>query len=194
MDTAKQKKEKGPVSELERAKDKRSMYLFLAVVMLIVPVVGYIFDGLLLDGLVLPTAEELRWLPLNFGTYGIIGICAFLILFLIVVTIKVLISSIGATGFSIVGIIVSLGAAILVYGLLASAFIGVLTWIYNTININFAFSVLGMNIAGSQPIPGISETLGVALVGILIYVVPLLIIVFKALSWNRKYRKLLAGA
>ena len=61
---------KETIEKYEWVMTKRAIFTFFVIVMTILPVVGYVAER----GFVLPTAEDIITLPINFGTYGFLGI------------------------------------------------------------------------------------------------------------------------
>lgn len=172
-----------------RANRVRSMFLTCTIVLLVMPVVGYVVDKLVSERLVFPTREEWRYFPINFGTYGLMGFIGVGLIILIIATIVVLIKMMQTNGFSLFGVLFSIGGTILFYGLIVSAFVGVVSWISNVIRTDFVFSFLGAYIDGSKTIPGISDTLGVAVLNTSLYCFILaLCIIGTMMSWRRCQR------
>jgi len=159
--------------------EQRNLYMVLAVAFVVFPFIGYCVNS----GFVLPSAGELLCLPLNFGTYGIAGIFAIFALVLIICTLYVLVACIRNAGFSLVGILASIGIAIFFFGATVTVVFEGIGWLYS-----LASSWAGKFAA--WPIPGVCETLGEAILGSALYDIPLVVFLIKA----RKYRKLCSDA
>ena len=158
-------------------------------ILLILPVLGYVFHKWLSEELSFPSSEEWAYMPLNFGTYGLMGVLAILIVVLIVCTIKVLIHSIPGTGFTLFGCLLSLGATILFYGLCVSVGMGVFTCLYHLyqkIEPAIDFMIFDIHIEGGNPVFGPAGTMGVALLSTILYGALLLAVLTGAMiNWMR---------
>lgn len=175
--TAEKLNQKNPEQQYERARTKLAGYVLLLIVLVLLPVIGYVVD----TGFQLPGKETLPYLWLDIGTYAVLGISTIFIILLILSTICVLIISL-ING----GLLSAVIMTILFYGLAAGIFVQVIQWVYSTVRTDFTFSFMGIHISGSQVVPGISETLGMALVNSLFYGVPLIFCGIRAVILRKK--------
>lgn len=168
-----------------KAKRIKNFFLFSTIVLLIMPFFGYVVDKVISEGFSMPSAEEWQYFPLNWGTYGLMGFVGIFLIALVISTIIVLFRSISTTGFTLFGFILSLGGTILFYGLIVSAFVGLASWTSKKFSTDFEFTLLGIYVNGNKSIPGISETLGVALLMSLFYDSILIIcLIATIISWK----------
>ena len=177
---------KETIEKFEWAITKRAIFTFFVVVMMILPVVGYVLER----GFVLPTVEDIFSLPISFGAYGFLGICGAAMVVLLICTIIVLVAMIGATG-PIMGLILT----VIFYLLAESIYISLIEWISLMIQeMSFEVSILGLMISAQQPVPGVSETLGAALLYCLIYDLPFLIFLILCVRSWKSCKKLKGSA
>ena len=168
--------------QYQRARGKRNMYLLLSVAAVILVAVGYFADS----GFTMPDTETAAYFLLNFGTYGVAGFAVLFAMILLIGGIVILFHMVRETGSLLLGI----GAFILFYGLAVGLFMALLSVVPSLIKTDFKFVFLGMNIDGTQPIPGPGNTVGEALVCSLMYDIPMVVFVFKAIKWGRVSHKL----
>ena len=158
---------------------KKQIYTALSIIFCLLPIVGYFADS----GFTLPSLSDILWLPLNFGTYGIGGIFVVFALVLIIASLYVLVSCIRRLGLSFLGIVLSIGATILFYGLAVTVLVEGISLLYSLLS-NFLGALM------SWEIPGVSETLGGAIFSSLLYDIPFIMFIIKA----KKYRTLSCGS
>ena len=168
---------KETIEKYEWVCTKRVIFTFLLVVMTVLPGVGYVLD----KGFVAPSIEEVLYFPINLGAYaltGLIGAALVLALLCTVIAFVPLITSFG--------IILGLILTVLLFVLLALLLVlGSGSVVIANTSLPFEFSVFGVLISSEMPVPGFSETLGMALLSSLLFFVPY-ILVWVACMRSRK--------
>jgi hypothetical protein len=162
--------------QYKKAQQRSGTFLIFTFLLLIFVVVGYIAEPIKP-----PIQEVLPWLPINFGAYGIVGINLSFAIILAILAIVLLISCICS-----MGIIGGFLVFVLVYGVLASGLFWIFQKTENILYVEFMFSILNVNIVSTQPVPGFSETLGVALISSLLFTVPFLFCTTSTLYYIHK--------
>ena len=154
---------------------KRNVYTILVIVWLLFPVVGYLSEV----GWVFPRGEELRFLPLNYGAYGLAGI---FVVYLFIALAGALVAFVGVirSWRSLMGVILGIIAFAAVVGFATG-----LAEIFFSRCASQLANWLSENIS-DYSIPGISKTLGIAGLCSLLYDVPCAIFIWRCVtSWRR---------
>ena len=161
-------KAKETIEKYEWVCTKRVIFTFLLIVMTVLPGIGYVLD----KGFVVPTMEEVLYFPINLGAYaltGLIGAALVLALLCTVIAFVPLITSFGI----IFGVILTVLLFLLLAVLLVA---GIGSGVAAIISLPFEFSVFGVLISSEMPVPGFSETLGMALLSSLLFFVPYILV------------------
>jgi len=160
--------------QFEKVAGKRNTYIFLTVLFMVFPIVGYLLE----NGPVVPVGKTLAYVIPNFGAYGLTGIMGAYLLFAVIAGFCVIISCIKTRGF-IGGIVWGLISFVIILGV-ATGLIEVLYPFSDKI------AVLASENISAKPIPGISKTLGIAILCSLVYDIPFLLFIVNAV---RNFRK-----
>ena len=160
--------------QYEATAGKRNTYIFLTVLFMVFPIVGYLLE----NGPIIPTGRTLMYLIPNFGAYGLAGIVGAYLLFAVIAGFCVVITCIKTRGF-IGGIVWGLISFVIILGV-ATGLIEVLYPFSDKIVVWTSENI------SAKPIPGISKTLGVAILCSLVYDIPFLLFVVNAV---RNFRK-----
>lgn len=157
------------------AQGKRTFYLIIVTMMLILPIIGYITES----GVQFPTGKTLWYFPLNYGAYGFAG---FVVVYLFV---AVICGFIGAyCAFRSLGFLWGLILMVPVFALILGVAVGIIEVFYSSC-CDAIVRWLSENVSGKS-IPGISKTLGVALLCSVMYDIPLALFLWRlVVQWKR---------
>lgn len=177
--------EMGIEEQYKQAKNRRAIYVFFSCALVVSAIVGYI-SGLSTA----PAPKSIPWIVFNFGTYGILGLGFSYAVVLCILSIIVLIELVRDLGLSLWGFIFSILGVILFFGIGVGILEGVIYLVDGVIKWSKIETILDTYVQLAKTIPGPSETVGTALATSVLYDVPLIIFVMKAIKWGKRCHKL----
>lgn len=181
----KRKCEMGIEEQYKRAKNRLTIYVVFSCLLVIFAVIGYI-SGLSTT----PAPKGVHLIMFNFGTYGILGIGFSYAIVLCILSIVVLIGLIRDLGLTLFGFLFSILGVALFFGIGVAILEGVIYLVDGVIKWSKIETILDTYVQLSKTIPGPSETVGTALATSVLYDVPFIICVIKAIKWGKDCRKL----
>lgn len=160
-----------------RAKRKRKRNIIATISLLALAVVGYVSMSS-----ERPIQEEFFWIPINLGTYAVLGAAVSYLVILLIFSIAAFVVSLRSGGFLaaiIVGVL-SLGIGVTIMEQVVVLFTEVISF----------EKLFEASEFLSKPVVGPSEIVGVAIITSILYTGPLIVCFIMAVHWCRVCRNL----
>lgn len=158
----------------EQIRKRRNTYTFLVIVWVLFPIVGYISE----TGWTFPQEEALRFLPLNYGAYGLAGMLVVYLFIALAVALIAFVETVRSWR-SLLGIILGIIAFAVILGLAT----GIMEVFFSNYGTQLAHW-LSENIS-KRSIPGISGTLGIAVFCSFLYDIPFFVFIWRCvINWK----------